>query len=462
MNIVLFNRDLRICDHQPLTEAGKKGEFLPLYVFEPSIWNETDLSARHLQFVLESLEELSVQIQARGGMLYFAIGEMQDVFEELLKFYDAITVFAYEESVSNRGFLQWLDEQAQQIYLYSSILQPVSENKFKSQWSEYSTKPVFEPPVRINGPTEVPEIAFTELKRLQSFSVKGSKIRFGQQGGELKASETLDSFLEGRFLNYVKNHQKPISSSLSSSRLSAYIAWGNISVRTVVQRTNERLKACRNEEDSHPLELFLSNLYLHDKISYLQKEESGTKLSYIKEEWNEDMFERWLSGKTGIPLVDAAMRSLHKTGWLNITLREVTVSFICNTLLMDCTKPSKALGELFLDYEPAIHNYYMLKLTGESAKRTKIINPVKMGKQLDADGAFIRRYVPELNEIPEEFVHEPWLYPGFYSLGYEAPMVDVLKANKQAKMRFASMDSTPTKERPKKIDGGSEQLFFDF
>ena len=69
MNIVLFNRDLRVSDHQPLTEAGKKGEFLPLYVFEPSVWNESELSARHFQFVLESLEELAVKVQECGGEL---------------------------------------------------------------------------------------------------------------------------------------------------------------------------------------------------------------------------------------------------------------------------------------------------------------------------------------------------------------------------------------------------------
>jgi deoxyribodipyrimidine photo-lyase len=455
MNIVLFNKDLRISDHQPLSEAVKMGEVLPLYVFVPSIWKGTELSARHFQFVIESLEELSNQIQERGGELFFAIGEVEEVLAELLQSYGSINLFTHNEK---GAFSKWKDENRLRLFTYGPDFEGVSDKKINSVLKSYLVESVSDSLNRIEVPEHIPEIFFTDLRKLQNFKVKGNKIRFGQQGGELKAIETLDSFLEGRFSNYIENHQKPLPSSLSSSRLSAYITWGNISVRTIFQRTNERIHSSESEEEKLQLEDFLSKLLSRAKIC------NGTKVidtyeSELKKEWNEEWYQRWLNGKTGIPIIDAAMRCLDKTGWLNFTLRGLVLSFICKTLLQDYRKPSEGLAKLFLDYEPVIHEFNVLQQAGISGKG-KIINPVKIGKQLDPEGAFIRRYVPELSQIPEEYIHEPWHYPGFYNLGYATPIVDVVKANKQAMLQYQKFMNNGKVNTVKKY-GEPEQLSFD-
>ena len=357
--------------------------------------------------------------------------------------------------------MKWVEKNQQSLFSYGPDLDNVSGKHFNNRLESYLKEPLAEVPNRIVVPSKTPDFLFGDLKKINNFRIKGTKIRFGQQGGEMKAIETLDSFLEGRFENYIERHQKPLPSSLSSSRLSAYITWGNISIRTIFQKTNEKLQACELEEDKIQLEEFLSKLTARVKICSMEIQ--GQQLADvrgIKREWNEDWSQRWLQGRTGIPIIDAAMRSLDKTGWMNFSLRAMVTSFIANTLLFDEKKLSAALAELYLDYEPAVHDFYIQQQTGVKGKM-KIIDPVKVGRQLDPDGAFIRRYISELSKLPDEYIHEPWLYPAFYQLNYEAPMVDVKKAYKKARLQNQSIKNKGKPGRTKE-EGETEQLSFDF
>lgn len=461
MNIVLFNKDLRISDHQPLTEAASAGEVVPLYVFEPSQWDETPLSARHFQFVVESLGELSKGIEGKGGKLFFAIHELETVLERLLETYDSLHLFAHNDSRFIDRVGKWAEQNEQLLFSYGPDLKNVTGKLFSNRLNSYLKAPVAEVPSKIDVPSKTPDFLYTNFKKLQNFRVKGNKIRFGQQGGEWKALETLDSFLEGRFVSYIENNQKPLPSSLSSSRLSAYITWGNISVRTIYQKTAGKLETCEHDEEKIQLEEFLSTLTRRVKICWMGSQvQQLTEVSEMKRDWNEDWFRRWLKGRTGIPIIDAAMRSLDKTGWMNFTLRSMVTSFIANSLLLDEQEPSKALAELYLDYEPAVHDFYIQQQAGMRGKM-KITDPVKLGRQIDPDGSFIRRYIPELSKTPDEYIHEPWLSPAFYQFGYEAPMVDVKKVNRQARLQYQALRSKGKPSR-KKSEGETEQLSFDF
>ncbi|WNF21207.1 FAD-binding domain-containing protein [Mesobacillus jeotgali] len=460
MNIVLFNKDLRISDHQPLAEAAKAGEVLPLYIFEPSLWKETALSARHFQFIVESLEELAKGIEGKGGRLLYAIDEVERVLDNLLDIYDSINLFAHKDYRLIDKAEKWVKQNEQVLFTFGPELEDVRDKQFDHRLNSYLKEMLAEVPSKIDVPLKTPDFLLTDLKKLKNFKFKGNKIRFGQQGGEGNAEETLDSFLEGRFSNYIENSQKPLPSSLSSSRLSAYITWGNISIRSIYQKTAEKSQACELEEGKKQLDEFLSKLIARIKVSSMERQnEQLADLSVIKREWNEDWYRRWLAGRTGIPIIDAAMKSLDKTGWMNFSLRGMVISFITNSLLLDEEKPSTALAELYLDYEPALHDYYIQLYSGLRGKM-KIMDPVKIGRQLDPDGAFIRRYIPELSRLPAEYIHEPWLYPGFYQLGYDAPMVDVKKVNKYARLQYHEFMGRGKPGRQKTV-GDDEQLSFD-
>jgi len=462
MNIVLFNKDLRIADHQPLTDAARAGEVLPLYVFEPSQWEDTPLSERHFHFVVESLEELAKGIEGLDGKLFLAIDEMERVLEKLLDHYDSINLYAHNNSSFMDIVKEWSKQKEQLLFAYGPELENVPGRLLNKRLNSYLNEPLAEVPNKIDVTSNIPDFLFADFKRFQKLRFKGNKIRFGQQGGELKAIETLESFLEGRFENYIENHQKPLPSSLSSSRLSAYITWGNISARTIYQKTVRKLQACELEEEKVQLEEFLAKLTTRAKICSLRmQDQQPADVNEIKRDYNEEWFRRWLQGRTGIPIIDAAMRSLDKTGWMNFSLRSMVTSFIANTLLLDEHKVSAALAGLYLDYEPAVHDFYIQQQAGTKGK-LKIIDPVKVGRQLDPDGTFIRRYIPELGRLTEEYIHEPWLYPAFYQLGYETPMVDVKKAYKHARLHHQAIKSKGKPARKKEKEGEAEQLSFDF
>ncbi|MBT2677993.1 deoxyribodipyrimidine photo-lyase [Bacillus sp. ISL-35] len=461
MNIILFDRDLRIFDHQPIAEAAKLGEILPLYIIEPSQWEDAAYSVRHFQFVVESLEDLSDQIEGRGGKLFFSIEELREVLEKLLEAYESINVFIHRDARILKKVTGWMEKNQQRLFIYGAEIDQVSAKAFKKQVQLYLDVPLAEAPERIHVPEETPSILFTDMKKIHHFRVKGKRIRFGQQGGESRALETLDSFLEERFANYIGNQHKPLPSSFSSSRLSAYISWGNISVRTIFQRTTEKLQLCGKDEERVQLEAFLSKITARVRTACHHLEyEQNEDVSIVKKDWNEEWFQRWIEGRTGVPVIDAAMRCLVKTGWLNYTLREMVTSFIANTLWLDGQKPSAVLAQLYLDYDPGLHDFYVQQITGLSTKRLKIINPIKVSKQIDPEGAFIRRYVTELEKIPGEYIHEPWLYPAFYQLGYPPPIIDVLKANKLARQKF---DRLTKQDKPsgKKGEDETGQLSFD-
>ncbi|QKS73078.1 deoxyribodipyrimidine photo-lyase [Paenalkalicoccus suaedae] len=466
MNVIWYKRDIRIYDHEPLAKAtASKSPVLPLYVLEPSVWQAGDLSQRHLQFVIESLYELQTQLQKRGATLFVAVGEMEEVLEALEATYGDFTLFSHEENGTpftferDKRVLRWMRERGHVMAEYQGYgvtRRLKSRDDFQKLYQIHVQSPVHPAPKQILSadPDEIPDLLTTDLRMLERYAAPGERIRYGQQGGEKLAHETLKTFLEERFETYNVHISKPMASSTSCSRLSPYIAWGNISIRYIYQQSIKQMAQVKNAFHRRQLEGFLSRLHWH--CHFIQRLEDEPEIAHetinpafdaARTEWNEESYQRWLNGQTGIPLIDAAMRCLHKTGWVNFRSRAMVVSFVCNTLLLDWRRPSEDLAMLFLDYEPGIHFSQMQMQAGTTGFNTiRIYNPIKQGKDHDADGRFIRRFVPELKDLPTEFVHEPWKSPSFDDLGYPAPMVDVSQANGVARKVLWGIKATPEAE----------------
>lgn len=252
-----------------------------------------------------------------------------------------------------------------------------------------------------------------------------------QYGGESKALEYFQSFLTSRGANYSSGISSPNTSWTTGSRLSPYLTWGHISLRYVIVATKqkqEELRAAKKNVPSTPspwlrsLASFQSRM--HWRSHFIQKLESQPSLekqdqclafSHLRrqpDDFNEKYYDAWCQGRTGFPFVDACMRSLIRTGWLNFRMRAMLVSFATYNLYLDWKKIAGHLARLFLDYEPGIH-YPQLQMqagtTGINAMR--VYNVTKQGKDQDPSGVFIKKYVPELVAVPDEYIHEPYTMP---------------------------------------------------
>jgi deoxyribodipyrimidine photo-lyase len=272
-----------------------------------------------------------------------------------------------------------------------------------------------------------------------------------QPGGETYALKYLKSFLKSRFKNYIFDISKPEKSRTSCSRLSPYISWGNLSIRMVYQYLNTTTSN-KISKETKSINAMISRLHWH--CHFIQKFEVDCsyetefinkgfiKLKRIK---NKKFITAWENGLTGFPLIDASIRAVKKTGWINFRMRAMLVSFFVHNLNQDWRDGVYFLARQFLDYEPGIHYpQFQMQAGTTGVNLIRIYNPIKNSIEHDPNGVFIKKWIPELNNIPIEFIHEPWkiseMESKFYnfSLGvdYPRPIVNLKKSSILAKEKI--------------------------
>jgi deoxyribodipyrimidine photo-lyase len=430
--IVLFTRDLRVHDNPALTTAVHEAErIVPLFVFDDAILGSTCGRPNRVAFLLDSLADLDASLTRRGGSLVLRSGDVVAETIALAREVGAEGVFLAEDASGYAQRRQRLLDHAcsgERVTLritpgvtvapllsletnaggHYSVFTP-----FFRTWTTAPRRPVEPAPRRLSTPADLSRDRLPALSRL----VPARPAPELPQGGETAGRQKLSAWLRSGVAGYDTGHDDLEADA--TSHLSPYLHFGCISPLEVEYRAGNVAGAAAFVRQLAWRDFFHQLLAARPETAHEDMRPRGDRWS-----GDAEALEAWKQGETGCPIVDAAMRQLLREGHMHNRARLITASYLVHELRVDWRAGARHFFELLVDGDVAnnVGNWQWVAGTGANP-RPRALAPLRQARRFDPDGAYVRRYVPELAAIEGRAVHEPWKLRE-HATGYTAPILD--------------------------------------
>lgn len=443
-SIFIFRRDLRLSDNKGLNYAFKNlNNIIPIFIFTPEqIKDNKYKSANAVQFMIESLKDLDNELKKYGSRLHLFQGDNIKILKRLIR---KINV---ENIIFNMDYTPYAikrDKSIQKLCKKKNINCILTEDYLLSNIGDLNKKDgnpytIFTP-FKNNGlkhKVDKPKnIRPKNLKKVNDLGEKGY-IKYKENNNILVKGGRIEGL---KILNKVKKQKKYNKDrntlNISTTRLSAYIKFGNVSIREVYWKIKNLFKTRNN---------LLSQIYWRDFYYYIAYyfprvlKGKNYSLKYdLKWNYSESKFKKWCKGETGYPIVDAGMRELNETGYMHNRSRLITSNFLNRILGLDWRKGEKYYATKLTDYDPAVNNgnWQWIASVGVDPKPyfQRLFNPWLQSKRFDLDAKYIKKWLPELKIIPADELHQWDEYYQNYDLkqlNYFKPITNYKKARKES------------------------------
>jgi deoxyribodipyrimidine photo-lyase len=410
MNIFWFRRDLRLEDNKALFESLQNGEaVLPIFIFDSFILDQLPKDDARVSFIHDLLANINTELQKKGKSLSVFFGEPIAIIEKL------ITENRIKSLYANRDYEPYARQRDKAIY---ELLQ--SHNiEFKS----FKDQVIFEKS-EVTKDDGLPYVVFTPYSRKWKENFKKNQIQFSASENHLdNISAHNYPFLSLEEIGFERSSIKVIPFDVSknliqnyeatrnfpavnkTSYLGAYLRFGAVSIRKIVAI------AIQEKNETFLNELIWREFFMQILWHYPHTKNNSFRPKYDAIKWNnnEEEFQKWCEGKTGYPFVDAGMRELNATGHMHNRVRMIVASFLCKHLLIDWRWGETYFAQKLLDYEQSsnVGNWQWAAGCGvDAAPYFRIFNPTEQIKKFDKDLVYIKKWIPELNELsyPEPLV----------------------------------------------------------
>lgn len=473
-SIVWFRRDLRLTDNPALESAIKRGgPVICLYILEtdPAL---RPLGGASLWWLDKSLQSLALQLREKGANLTLRRGLARETLHEVIADTGAGAVFwnrRYEqpaceidadikESLKRRGLTS---ESFNGSLITEPWTQKTGSGNYYKVFTPYwkSVQANYTPPLPITAPATIPG-AEAQSDTLADWALHPKdpdwSSGFGQQWhpGEAGAAGRLTHFLDGPVSNY-QNHRNRPDLSQGTSGLSPHLAFGEISPAQIWRAVQARIET--GEASEKDAMVFLSEVAWRD-FSYvllyhnsnLARENFRTLFNLMPWANDQEALTRWQRGMTGYPIVDAGMRQLWATGWMHNRVRMIVASFLTKHLMIHWADGENWFWDTLVDADPGANSASWQWVAGSGADAApyfRIFNPITQGQKFDETGDYVRKWCPELAQLPNKYLFNPWdadtkmLDAADIKLGanYPNPIVEHSAARKRALEAYDTLKS---------------------